>query len=243
MTEPTSRGATDVKARTAELLDRGEDPGELLDYAYARQLEDLQSVRNAVVGVATAKTRLKMRAAALAAQSEKLDDRARQAMSAGREDLALAAIERKQLIGGEVRSLDQQVTELEDERRTLTDSEQRLRAAVEAFCSNKEVLKAHYSTAAARARISDAALGVGDEMADVELAVQRAFEKAETMKARASVVEELQAAGAFEDLLAGGPGEVDIDRHLERLGVKSAVDEELAALKAELESRRPDMAE
>ena len=37
-------------------------------------------------------------------------------------------------------------------------------------------------------------------MADVGLAMQRAVDKTEDMSARAGAVEELEAAGAFEDL-------------------------------------------
>jgi phage shock protein A len=47
-------------------------------------------------------------------------------MSAGREDLARAAIERKQLIVQETTSLDQQVGELESQQKKLTDSERNL---------------------------------------------------------------------------------------------------------------------
>jgi phage shock protein A len=98
----------------------------------------------------------------------------------------------------------------------------------------KEVIKAQYSAAEAQVRISEAATGVGDEMADVDLAMQRAMDKTENMKARASAVEELQAAGTFEDLTALGPGQDDVDRQLEQLGAKSVVDQEFAKLKAEL---------
>src|SRR6202012_315601 len=71
-------------------------------------------------------------------------------------------------------------------------------------------------------------------MADVGLAMQRAQDKTEQMKARASAVQELEAAGTFEDLTTLGSGEDDIDRQLRELSSGSAVDSELAAMKAEL---------
>jgi phage shock protein A len=230
----TGRIATTVKAKISKLLDRAEDPAETLDYAYERQLEDLQNVKRGIADVVTAKKRLQLQEATLKQQTDKLDGQARQAMSAGREALARAALERKHLIAGEVDSLDQQVAELESEQQKLTDAEQQLRAKIEAFRSKKEVIKAQYSAAEAQVRISDAATGVGDQMADVGLAMQRAVEKTEDMKARASAVEELQAAGTFDDLTALGPAQDDIDRQLEQLGAKTAVDDEFAKLKAEL---------
>jgi phage shock protein A len=67
------------------------------------------------------------------------------------------------------------------------------------------------------------------------MATQRAIEKTETMKARAQAVDELEAAGTFGDLTALGPREDDVDRQLDQLGAKSAVDDELARLKAEIQ--------
>ena len=83
-------------------------------------------------------------------------------------------------------------------------------------------------------RISEAASGVGEEMADVGLAMQRAQDKTENMRARAGAMEELEAAGAFDDNLALGGGGDDIDRQLHELTSQSAVDDDLAKMKAEL---------
>jgi phage shock protein A len=60
------------------------------------------------------------------------------------------------------------------------------------------------------------------------------------MQARASAVEELQAAGTFDDLTSLGPPQDDIDRQLDQLGAKSAVDDELAQLKAEVGPGTPE---
>jgi phage shock protein A len=230
----TGRIVTFIKAKISKLLDRAEDPTETLDYAYERQLEDLQNVKKGIADVVTAKKRLQLQEQTMTQQTQKLDEQARQAMSAGQEDLARAARERKHLVQGEMQSLDQQVSELESEQQKLTDSELQLRSKIEAFRSKKEVIKAQYSAAEARVRISEAATGVGDEMADVGLAMQRAVEKTENMSARASAVEELQAAGTFEDLTAIGPPQDDLDRQLEQLGAKGAIDDEFTKLKAEL---------
>src|SRR6201988_4626423 len=108
----------------------------------------------------------------------------------------------------------------------MTASEQKLRAKIEQFRTKKEVVKAQYSGAEAQVRISEAATGVGEEMADVGLAMQRALDKTEQMKARASAVQELESAGPFEDLTALGSGEDDIDRQLKALSSSSEVDSE-----------------
>jgi phage shock protein A len=116
----------------------------------------------------------------------------------------------------------------------MTASEQKLRTQIEQFRSKKEVIKAQYSAAEAQVRISEAATGVGDQMADIGQAMQRALDKTEDMKARASAVSELEAAGTFENLNALGSGEDDIDRQLRELSSSSEVDSQLAKMKAEL---------
>jgi phage shock protein A len=180
-----------------------------------------------------------MQESTLQQQLVKLDTQARQALSSGQEDLARVALERKNVAQTELQSLDQQVTELQDQQQKLIDSEQKLRAKIEAFRTKKEVIKAQYSAAEAQVRISEAATGVGEQMADVGLAMQRAVDKTENMKARADAVSELEAAGTFEDLTALGSGEDDIDRQLKQLSSQSAVDDELAKMKGELGQGTP----
>jgi phage shock protein A len=232
----TGRMSTVVKAKVSKLLDRAEDPAETLDYSYEKQLEQLQNVKKGIADVVTAKKRLQMQESTLQQQLVKLDTQARQALAAGKEDLARMALERKNVAQTELQSLDTQVSELEAQQQKLTDSEQKLRTKIEAFRTKKEVIKAQYSAAEAQVRISEAATGVGEEMADVGLAMQRAVDKTENMKARADAVQELESAGAFDDVTALGPGEDDIDKQLKELSSSSAVDDDLAKMKAELGS-------
>jgi phage shock protein A len=230
------RMSTVIKAKISRLLDRAEDPGETLDYSYQKQLESLQNVKKGIADVVTAKKRLQMQSSKLEQSVVKLDTQARQALAAGNEELARVALERKNVAQTELQSLDQQVGELEQQQEKLTDSEQKLRTKIEAFRTKKEVIKAQYSAAEAQVRISEAATGVGEEMADIGLAMQRASDKTEQMRARADAVSELEAAGTFEDLTQLGSGPDDIDRQLSQLSSASQVDDDLAKMKAELGS-------
>ena len=234
MAGTSGRFSTVIKAKISKMLDRAEDPGETLDYSYTKQLESLQNVKKGIADVVTAKKRLQMQSQKLEQSVVKLDTQARQALSQGNEDLARVALERKNVAQTELQSLDQQVVELEAQQQKLTDSEAKLRQKIEAFRTKKEVIKAQYSAAEAQVRISEAATGVGEEMADVGLAMQRATDKTEQMRARADAVSELEAAGTFEDLTQLGSGQDDIDRQLSELSSASVVDDELAKMKAEL---------
>jgi len=228
------RMSTVIKSKISRMLDRAEDPGETLDYGYQKQVELLQNVKKGIADVVTSKKRLQMQSSKLEQNIVKLDTQARQALSQGREDLARVALERKTLAQTELQSLDTQVRELEAQQEALTANEQKLRQKIEQFRTKKEVIKAQYSAAEAQVRISEAANGVGEEMADLGLAIQRAEDKTETMRARASAVEELEKAGTFDDLSQLGAGQDDIDRQLQELTSGSQVDDELSKMKAEL---------
>jgi phage shock protein A len=230
----TGRISTLTKAKISKLLDRAENPAETIDYAYQRQLEDLQHLKEGIADLVTAKKRLQSQKSELSQRAERLGSEAADAISQGREDLARAALERKQLIEDELGSLDQQVAELEAEQQKLTASEKQLRTKIEAFRSNKEVIKAQYSAAEAEVRILEAATGVGDDMAGMGQAMQRALDKTKTMEARAAAIEGLQASGRLDDLTPLASGADEVELQLEQLGTKSAVDDELARLKAEL---------
>ena len=230
----SGRMSTVIKSKISRMLDKNEDPGETLDYGYQKQVEMLQNVKKGIADVVTSKKRLQMQSQKLEQQVVKLDTQARQALSQGREDLARMALERKTLAQNELQSLDSQVKELEGQQEQLTVNEQKLRTKIEQFRTKKEVIKAQYSAAEAQVKISEAATGVGEEMADVGLAMQRALDKTEGMRARAGAMEELEASGAFDDNLTLTSGQDDIDRQLHELTSQSSVDSDLERLKVEL---------
>jgi phage shock protein A len=72
--------------------------------------------------------------------------------------------------------------------------------------------------------------GIGEEMGDVGLAIQRAEDKTAQMQARAGAIDELIASGALEDASSLNQGD-DIARELEAMSSQSEVEAELARLK------------
>jgi phage shock protein A len=228
-----SRFAQIVKAKISALLNRAENPNETLDYSYEKQLESLQNVKRGVADVVTAKKRLQLQTQQLEQNVVKLDTQARQALAAGREDLARQALERKSGIQQQLQDLDTQVTQLQGQQEKLVENEKQLSARIEQFRSQKEVIKAQYSAAEAQVRIGEAATGIGREMENTGLAIDRAKDKTEQMQARASAIDELIESGGLEEL---GSDKTQLDRELEQLASKSQVDRELEALKAEVDS-------
>src|SRR5580765_7033409 len=106
------RATTIVKAKFSKLLDRAENPNETLDYSYEEQLRQLQNVKRGIADVTTAKKRLELQYTSMQQQVDKLDGQARQAVQAGREDLARQALTRKAAVQQQLGGIMQQGQQL-----------------------------------------------------------------------------------------------------------------------------------
>src|SRR5262245_17959479 len=230
------------RSKANKALDRAEDPRETLDYSYQRQLDLLAKVRRGVADVATSRKRVELQVNQLEAQSTKLQGQAEKAISVGREDLAREALTRKSGLTTQITDLKAQHAQLQGEEEKLTLAQQRLQAKVEAFRTRKETIKATYTAAEAQTRINEAMSGIGEEMGDVGLAIQRAEDKTAQMQARAGAIDELIASGALDDVSQIGGGD-DISRELEAMSSQAEVEQELARLKGISAPQQPEAIE
>jgi phage shock protein A len=228
-----SRFSTYIKSLMSSILDRAEDPGQTLDYSYQKQLEQLQNLRRSIADVVTNEKRLELQEAQIQQQMSKLDGQARQALAANREDLARLALERKTGLQSQISTFDEQIQQLKAQQAKFVEMEQRLSTRVESFRTQKEMVKAQYGAAQAQVKIQEAATGISEEMTDVNLAVQRAQDKVLQMQARASAMDELTQSGTLQEI---GPGAQDsLDRQLAAISNAGEVDQQLAALKAQMQ--------
>jgi phage shock protein A len=223
------------RSKANKALDRMEDPRETLDYSYQRQLEMLQKVRRGVADVATSRKRVELQMNQIQQQSNKLEKQARDALGAGREDLAREALTRRSSAQSQLNDLQAQYASLQGEEEKLTVASQRLQSKVDAFRTRKETIKATYTAAEAQTRINEAFSGISEEMGDVGMAIQRAEDKTAQMQARAGAIDELLASGALEDVSGGAPRD-DIQAELDRMGAGNDVELELQKLRGELGS-------
>jgi phage shock protein A len=222
--------STVVQAKMNKIMDKIEDPRETLDLSYDKQLELLQNVKRGVAEVTTSKKRIELQKAKLLMNIDKLDAQAKEALGANREDLARKALENKAALQAQSATLDQQIADLENQQQKLMAAESRLATKVESFRTKKETIKAEYSAAEAQVKITESVTGISEEMADVGLAVQRAEEKTENMKARSAALDELLESGTLEDYSGGD----EIEKELAKVKSKSTVDDELARMKSEM---------
>jgi phage shock protein A len=224
------RMSTVVQAKMNKIMDKIEDPRETLDLSYEKQLELLQNVKRGVAEVTTPKKRIELQKAKLQMSIDKLDAQSKEALQANREDLARKALENKAALQAQSATLDQQIADLENQQQKLMAAESRLATKVESFRTKKETIKAQYSAAEAQVKVTEPVTGISEEMADVGLAVQRAEEKTENMKARSAALDELLESGTLEDYSGGD----EIEKELAKVKAKNSVEDELSRMKSEI---------
>lgn len=219
-----------------------EDPRQTFAHAYQRQRQLLMKVQRALADISASKDRLETKIAGVKEKLPQLEDQARSALVADKEDVARLALRRHQVATIELQTLEEQEREVEHEEQRLSLTEQRLATQIEAFFARQEVIAARYSAAEAQVRINEALGGVSQELTDLGHALQEAEEKAEHMQARASAIDRLIEGGILDmpDLSTSD----FMKRDLSHFDVTQAVEERLETLKSEIqESKSPPQAE
>jgi len=222
-----------VEAKANKALDAAERPDETLDLSYEKMLEQITMVKRSLVDIAASKKQLELQEQQLQHSVDHLQDQAKQALTQGRDDLAKEALARKATAQGQIDGMEPQRQQLVEEEDKLTKTLQTLQERVNQFRSQKEVLKAQYTASKAMSSVNESVAGISKSLGDSGAALQRAQDKIANMQARSGALDELLESGALEDVGSGGD---DIQKELDEIGTKSNVDNELAALKAQMAS-------
>jgi len=236
-----SRLATFFNIRANAALDKAEDPGQVMDYSYSKQVEQLQQLRRSIADVVTNEKRLEMQQSQLIEKISRLDQQAMQALQANREDLARMALQRKETLLVQINSYEQQLAQLKAQEEKLLNMERTISARVEAFRTQKEMVKAQYSAAQAQVKINETVTGISEEMTEMNLAMQRAQDKVLTMQARANAMEELIDQGTLSEqgMLGAGSGDT-LERELQKISTEQNVEAQLQAMKQQLQLGGPN---
>ena len=226
-----------VQAKTNKALDAAEKPDEMLDLSYEKMLEQITQVRRALVDLAASKKRLELQEEQFQHTIDHLQDQAKQALAANREDLAKEALSRKAAAQQQIDEMEPQRQQLDEEEQKLTTTLDALQKRVNDFRTQKETLKAQYTAAKAISTVDESAAGISKSFNDSGATLQRAQDKIATMQARSGALDELLESGVLEDV---GGGTDDIQKELDQVGKDAQVDQELAALKAQIGTGAPE---
>ena len=226
-----------AQAKANKALDAAEKPDEMLDLSYEKMLEQITQVRRALVDIAASKKRLELQQEQFQHTVDHLQDQAKQALSANREDLAKEALSRKAAAQQQIDQMEPQRQQLDEEEQKLTQTLDVLQKRVNDFRTQKETLKAQYTAAKAISSVDESTAGISKSFNDSGASLQRAQDKIANMQARSGALDELLESGVLEDV---GGGTDDIQKELDQVGKDAQVDNELAALKAQLGTGAPE---
>jgi len=203
------------------VLDQVEDPRETLDFAYAKQKENVQRMRESLVQVGTQKNLLKVQLNRLDQEIQAMERTARGFVAAGQDLEAERILAERQQRMVQRDQLAGQIAQLDHEMESLRHTAQNLDERLTAMRQQKEILKARYTAAQAHMRAQASASQYSTQAEDWQALFERAQDRTEVMAARADALSALAAPTDTTNPLAL-PSSTD------------AVKAELARIKAEI---------
>ena len=227
-----------MKAENA--LQKAEDPAQVFNYSYTKQLEQLQQLRQSLVVIVQNEKHIEMLDAQVEAQANRLQDQSLQAMQQGREDLARLALQRKEALLTQVAGYKAQLEQLAAQHQKIELLVQQVEQRVSTFGTQKEMVEAQYQAAQAAVHVGEVATGISKESTEMNLAMQRAQDKVLQMQSRATAIDALLDSGTLSDqgLLTGGNA-TDLDHQLAKITSEHNVEEELAAMRQQISGSAP----
>lgn len=214
------------------LLGRAEKPDLILDLAYENFQDQLIAVKQSVADVATQKFMIEKQSTDAQKEIDKLAQQAEDELADGKEDLAMRILERKAQAQIRMEELVGELQELEGQQAALEQSSRQLADQIGDFGRQKEVQKAKYRSAEARAKIGESLTGINTTGASVNRALGRINEKTDQAEARAKAIPELVKHGTLSEITSGGKD--PMDREMEESRIHRDAGKELAAMKERL---------
>ena len=221
-------------AKLEKGLDAVEDPKEMLDFSLVKMEESLQAMARSAVEVGTAKKRLEIQRDTLNESIVKYEEQAKKALEFGQEELAREALAKKWQASERTKALEVQIAGMDQHLQSIARGREELKHKIDSFRGKKEELKAVYDASRAQLKVQEIMTSVGSEAENVGRIVDRAEARIEEMRARVMALDDLIAQGIVPEVVSDGRDE--IDRKLSQLSHDTAVETELAKLKADLQA-------
>lgn len=219
-----SRFATIVKSNINELLDRAEDPEKMVDQMLRDLREDYAEVKQETAGVMADARSAQREVEACEADIVKYETSARNALKSGNEEDAKILIARKQEKETQLVTLRKNEEIAQANAAKMRQMHDKLKADIETLETRKSTIKATEAMAKAQERMNDITSG-GDKAASSLEAFDRMEQKANR---------HLDEAMSEAELSLDGDSAEDLADKYASGGSSASVDDELAAMKAEL---------
>jgi phage shock protein A len=211
---------TDIfKANVNDTLDKAEDPEKMLKQMIIEMEESVNKATLAVANSIANEKSLERKLEKAVGESRDWEQKAVQALGAGREDLAKAALEKKAIS-------DRNQTDLRPIYEQAKGTANKMREQLNSLKAKLEEARARQGTLIARSQAAKAQKQIAQSFSGVGSDAFSKFDKYE------SKIETLEAqAEAFEQI---GGNDVKLEDEFKRLGSSATVESDLLALKAKM---------
>ena len=219
-----SRFKNIMAANINALLDKAEDPGKMIDQTLRNLANDLAAVKKETAGVMAEETRTRREADANITEVKKNMDLARKALQAGNEDHARVFLNKKNELEAQGVELQKLAEAAQSNAVQMRQMHDKLVKDINALRSRKATIKSNLAVAKATERVQK--MGAAGSKAEGAL---QAFDRFEQQ-----AQERLDRARALTALNEVPKDEAAALADLYKSGGGAALDDELAALKAEM---------
>ncbi|MGB9702572.1 MAG: PspA/IM30 family protein [Candidatus Kapaibacteriota bacterium] len=207
------------KANVNDMLDKAEDPEKMLKQMVIEMEESVNKTTMAVAQAIANEVSLQKKLEKARKDKSDWEQKAMQALSAGREDLARAALEKKNIIDKNIADLEPIYTQAKETTNNLRIQLDKLKSKLDEARTRQSTLIARSQAAKAQKQIAQQLSGVGSD----------AFSKFDKFEQK---IEKLESEAVAFEQLAGENS--SLDDEFKKLGTSSSVDQELLALKAKM---------
>jgi phage shock protein A len=214
------------------LMEPAEDPRTAYGDPWQRQQELLGRVNDSLIQNTNLRKALEQRITRLKLKVPQLQETAKNAVAAGRDEVARMALQQRQLALLELKSLEANVQEVWLEEQRIGIVAQRLTAQIDAMRVRQEMTAARYTAAESQVMVHEVLNGFSKELADMGQTIERTEQKTEHLQAQANAFEALIDFSNID--LSSGDTSDPVARQLFQLDIESAVGQQLAELKREL---------
>ena len=219
-----SRFKNIMAANINALLDKAEDPGKMIDQTLRNLANDLAAVKKETAGVMAEETRTRREADANIEEVKKNMDLARKALQAGNEDHARVFLNKKNELEAQGVELHKLAEAAQSNAVQMPQMHDKLVKDINALRSRKATIKSNLAVAKATERVQK--MGAAGSKAEGALQAFNRFEQ--------QAQERLDRAMALTTLNEVPKDEAAALADLYKNGGGAALDDELAALKAEM---------
>ena len=214
-----------MSANINALLDKCEDPAKMVDQCLRDLEKDLGKVKAETASVMAEETRAKRELDEVNAEMKKYEDDAKKALLAGNEEDAKKFLEKKNSLATTQASLQQTYDIASANATKMRQMHDKISKDIVDLNARKDAIKAKVAVAKTQEKMNKMTSKIGSATNSMN-AFDRMEEKANKM---------LDAANAMAELNAQPRDEVDdLAAKYDTVGTDSTVDDELAALKAQM---------